>query len=149
MPFGIIDLNKIKIFIPPIKLTDEEQKIKEEYVVKLYNLRKPHNKIELVNQFNKYLKYDCLDLKGKKYEIKSVNHHYGQFDGEYLSIEKLGICDEKGIRIIYHFLNDDLYYIDYSASAFKNKWFKNSNKPKMVYIPCHALKKCKIINLTK
>ena len=61
--------------------------------------------------------------------------------GEYLSIFKLGQCNCKGFRIIYHYLNDDIYYIDYSATAFKQKWFKNSNKAGMVYIPIEALKK--------
>ena len=42
-----------------------------------------------------------------------------EFKGEYFGILKLGFCNEKGLRIIYHYLNDELYYIDYSATAFK------------------------------
>ena len=140
MPFGIIDMNKIKNRYK--KLTDEEQAIKEDYITNLYNLKKPHNKIFKANQENKYLKYDCIDKGLKKYEIKSVNHNYMQFKGEYFGILKLACCNEKGLRIIYHYLNDEIYYIDYSATAFKNKWFKNSNKQVFIYIPVDALKKC-------
>ena len=140
MPFGIIDMDKIKNRYK--KLTDEEQQIKEEYITKLYNLKKPHNKIFQANKENKYLGYDAIDKFGKRYEIKSVNHNYMEFKGEYFGILKLGFCNEKGLRIIYHYLNDELYYIDYSATAFKNRWFKNSNKAGFIYIPVDALKKC-------
>jgi len=140
MPFGIIDMDKIKNRYK--KLTDEEQQIKEEYITKLYNLKKPNNKIFQANKENKYLGYDAIDKFGKRYEIKSVNHNYMEFKGEYFGILKLGFCNEKGLRIIYHYLNDELYYIDYSGTAFKNRWFKNSNKAGFFYIPIDALKKC-------
>jgi len=140
MPFGIINYRKFNPY-SFVKLTKEEQQLKEEYITKLYNLKKPHNKISLDNLNHHYLTHDCIDKCGKKYEIKSVNHQYGKFMGEYLSIFKLGQCNCKGLRIIYHYLNDDIYYIDYSATAFKKKWFKNSNKQGMVYIPIEALKK--------
>jgi len=134
MPYGIIK--------QPEKLTEEEQALKEEYTIKLYNLKKPHNKIIRANNGDKYLGYDAIDKFKKRYELKSVKTEYGKFPGVYFPIKKLGYCNEKGFRIIYHFSNDVLYYIDYSATAFKNRWFKNSCLSGMIYIPVDALKKC-------
>jgi hypothetical protein len=145
MPFGVIDMDKIKNRYK--KLTDEEQQIKEEYITKLYNLKKPHNKIFQANKENKYLGYYAIDNFGKRYEIKSVNHNYMEFKGEYFGILKLGFCNEKGLRIIYHYLNDELYYIDYSGTAFKNRWLKNSNKAGFIYIPVDASKNVETKNV--
>ena len=81
---------------------------RETKMVYLYN-KANTRKIKLCKE-NRYCWYDCIDDEGLKYELKSVRHMPGKFINEYMGNNKL----DKGenFRIIYHFLNDDLYYID-------------------------------------
>ena len=67
MPFGIINYKKFNPFVRPTK---EEQQLKEEYITKLYNLKKPHNKIVLDNLKDFYLTHDCIDKFGKSMKSK-------------------------------------------------------------------------------
>ena len=95
MPFGIINYKK---FYPFVKPTEEENALKEAYIVELYNFKNPNNKIMLDNKENKYLHHDAIDKYETKYEIKSVNHIYNQFSGEFFPILKLYQHEYKNVR---------------------------------------------------
>ena len=122
--------------------TKEEITRRELIDLEAYNSVVKNNKIKLANLDNPFLWYDAIDDNGKCYEFKQVNHFYGDYNIILCPRSKLRNVIDQNFRIIYHFSNDVLYYIDYSATAFKNRWFKNSCLPGMIYIPVDALKKC-------
>jgi hypothetical protein len=113
-------------------LTQKQILQKETRMVYLYN-KSNTRKIKLCKE-NIYCWYDCIDEEGYKYELKSVRHMPGKFTNEYMGNNKL----DKGenFRIIYHFLNDDLYYID--STNVKEEW-RISDKDKMAAIPFKSL----------
>ena len=105
---------------------------REEKMVYLYN-KANTRKIKVCKE-NQYCWYDCIDEEGYKYELKSVRHMPGKFTNEYVGNNKL----DKGenFRIIYHFWNDDLYYID-SVNIKEER--RISDKNKMAAIPFREL----------
>ena len=115
-------------------LTQRQIFDKETKIVHLYN-KANTRKIKLYKD-DIYSWFDCTDKEGYKYELKSVTHYPGRFINEYLGNNKL----DKGenFRIIYHFLHDSLYYID--SINVKEEW-RNSDKPKMCWIPFKELTK--------
>jgi hypothetical protein len=117
-----------------------EKTIKNENrVIQIYNYFKPHDKIKPSNLENRYEIYDAINKRGKKYEIKCVNHYRGQFPKVLMPVSKVGACDSKGLRFLYDF-KDGLYYIDYSSTRFKKKWIIKYNKRLHFYIPYIELK---------
>ena len=113
-------------------LTQKQILQKETRMVYLYN-KANTRKIKLWKE-NQYCWYDCIDDEGYKYELKSVRHMPGKFVNEYVGNNKL----DKGenFRIIYHFLDDSLYYID--SINVKEEW-RVSDKEKMAAIPFREL----------
>jgi hypothetical protein len=101
-------------------LTQRQIFDKETKIVYLYN-KANTRKIKLYKD-NIYSWFDCTDDEGYKYELKSVTHYPGRFINEYIGNNKL----DKGenFRIIYHFLDDLLYYID--SINVKEEW-RNSD----------------------
>ena len=101
-------------------------------MIYLYN-KANTRKIKLCKE-NQYTWYDCINEEGYKYELKNVKHLPGRFTNEYVRNNKL----DKGenFRIIYHFWNDDLYYID--SNNVKEEW-RISDKDKMAAIPFKSL----------
>jgi len=139
MPFGIINYKKFNPFVKP---TEEENALKEAYIVAFYNLKNPNNKTMLDNKENKYLHYDAIDKYETKYEIKSVNHIYNQFSGEYFPILKLYQHEYKnGLVALYHYLNDDIYYFNLDGDMVKNEWITTSKIKGMLYLPTELFKK--------
>ena len=120
--------------------TREEITNREMIDLEKYNSAIKYKKIKLANLENPYLYYDAIDKNGKCYEFKQVNHSYGDYDIALCPRSKLRMADDKKFRLIYHFINGDMYYIDYNLKYWKSSWLDNPRFPNMVCIPIKKLK---------
>ena len=120
--------------------TREEITNREMVDLERYNSAVKYKKIKLANLENPYLFYDAIDKHGKCYEFKQINHCYGDYDIVLCPRSKLRNADDKKFRLIYHFLNGDMYYIDYNQKYWKGSWLDNPRWPTMVCIPIKKLK---------
>ena len=120
--------------------TKEEITRRELIDLEAYNSVVKNNKIKLANLDNPFLWYDAKDENGKCCEFKQVNHFYGDYNIILCPRSKLRNADDKNFRIIYHFLNGDMYYIDYDLRYWKSSWLDNPRFPTMVCIPIENLK---------
>ena len=120
--------------------TREEITNREMVDLERYNSAVKYKKIKLANLENPYLFYDAIDKNGTCYEFKQINHCYGDYDIVLCSRSKLRNADDKKFRLIYHFLNGDMYYIDYNQKYWKGAWLDNPRWPTMVCIPIEKLK---------
>ena len=120
--------------------TKEEITRRELIDLEAYNSVVKNNKIKLANLDNPFLWYDAIDDNGKCYEFKQVNHFYGDYNIILCPGSKLRNAIDQNFRIIYHFLNGDMYYIDYDLRYWKSSWLDNPRFPTMVCIPIENLK---------
>ena len=120
--------------------TKEEIMGREMVDLDTYNSAVKYKKIKLANLDDQYLWYDAIDKNGKCYEFKKLNHWFGDYEIVLCPRSKLRNADDKKFRLIYHFLNGDMYYIDYDLRYWKGSWLDNPRFPTMVCIPIEKLK---------
>jgi hypothetical protein len=120
--------------------TREEITNRELIDLEAYNSVIKNNKIKLANLDNPFLWYDAIDENRKCYEFKQVNHFYGDYDIILCPRSKLQNAIDQNFRTIYHFLNGDMYYIDFDLRYWKSSWLDNPKFPTMVCIPIKKLK---------